>query len=93
MEMEDLEKLESANKSFVRLIDAAMAFCREAGELASTSPDHQKALQAIASKAARLELRINWTPMPSVTAAVIRDSDGELLGHFFEHSARVPIAH
>lgn len=45
--------------------------------------------QLIESNQARVELRIGFNPVPFVTGELIREYDGECIGHLFQHQARV----
>lgn len=80
--------MEQNNDTFRSLIEAAIAISREGAEHAQTCDDFNEAMQLLGSKEARLELRITFNPVPCVTGELIRDCDGELIGHLFQHQAR-----
>jgi len=76
------------NENFRLLIEQAVAFSRDGCDFAQTTPGFAEAMQMIADKFARLELRISFDPVPCVTGEIIRQDDGEVLGHLFQHQAR-----
>jgi hypothetical protein len=79
---------------FRTLIAAAIAFSKDGWlEAEKTSEDFSEAMNLIATKKARLELRISFAPLPSVRGELIRDEDGECIGHLFEHTARYEAGH
>ena len=81
--------METTNQNFLNLIEVAIALTREgAKEAEKTSTDFADAMRLIATKEARLELRIRFSPLPSVACEIIRDCDGELAGILFEHQSR-----
>lgn len=80
--------MEQDNINFRKLIEHAIALAREGCEHAKTSPDFVEAMQMVHSKQARIDLRISFNPVPCVTAELVREDDGEVIGHIFQHQAR-----
>lgn len=80
--------MEQDNNHFTRLIEAAIALSREGCDLVRGQEGYQEFAALVANKQARLQLRIAFSPAPSVACEVIRDCDGELVGILFEHQAR-----
>ncbi len=80
--------METNHDNFRKLIESSVALTREGWMHASTSSGYQEAMELLKSKVARIELRISFDPAPSVTCELIRDEDGECIGHIFQHSAR-----
>lgn len=83
--------MEQNNDTFHRLIEAAITFSREGAEHAHACDDFEEAMRLLSTKEARLELRISFNPVPAVIGELIRDCDGELIGHLFQHQARAAI--
>ena len=79
---------DDGNEKFSRLIELAIEVSRDATKRAQASEDFSYAMELISSKQARLELRISFNPVPCVTGELIRDEDGEVIGHLFQQQAR-----
>ena len=80
--------------NFIALIDSAVALAKEGFYAAEkTSQDFPAAMALISSKQARISLRIEFEPTPSVTCELIRDSDGELVGQVFQLTGRLADVH
>jgi len=76
--------MEEKNKHLVALIAAAEGLIRDGVEEARQHlPGFPSVAQLLHTKQARLVLRIEFNPLPSVTCDVIRDDDGELIGEIF----------
>ena len=78
----------TTNIHFKTLIESAIALTREGTEQARMSPDFIRAMDLLKSKTVRLELRISFDPAPAVVCDLVRDEDGECVGHLFRHEAR-----
>jgi hypothetical protein len=77
-----------SNDKFRKLIELAIEVSRDATTRAQAAEDFSYAMELISSKQARLELRISFNPVPCITGELIRDEDGEVIGHLFQQQAR-----
>jgi hypothetical protein len=81
--------MQSTNENFKKLIELSMDFIREGtAEAEKMSNDFPAAMKLLSTKQARIELRVSFDPVPNVTCALIRQDDGEVIGHLFAHQAR-----
>lgn len=76
-------------KHFQALVDLAQAVCEVEFRRLADNEDFRRAIKFVEQGAARIEVRIGYTPGPSVTCALISEQDGETVGTLFSTEARL----